>query len=34
MKLGDKIMRLRTEKGLSQDILSIELDVSKTALRK
>jgi len=34
MKLGDKLQKMRQERGMSQDLLSLELNVSKTALRK
>lgn len=34
MELGNKLIQLRTARGLSQELLSRELEISKTALRK
>ena len=34
MLLGDKLRKLRTIKGLSEEALALELMISKTALRK
>ena len=34
MRLGDKLYQLRKDLGVSQEILALELNVSRTAIRK